>query len=776
MKVQNLSIISTFMFLFIISQAFAHNHTLLGKVMGGESGLSPISGATVKLLNTALGAKTSAKGDFQIKRVPDGEFEIRISCVGYELKTMKVKVEHNSKDKIDLGEIKLVESTKQTSEIVVTATKSEKVYEDVPVKISVVNDKVFENTASATLKEGLSFQPGLRIETNCQNCGFSQLRLNGLEGKYSQILIDGKAIYSSLNGVYGLDQLPTSMIDRVEIIRGGGSSLYGGNAIAGVVNIITKTPMNNTFKVGVTQSYTDADAPDNSIQLSGALVNEDQNLGLFIFGSSRKRDEWDANGDGFTELGRMNVKSLGGNIFYKPSYLSKITLEYHTLYHMVRGGDSLNLPPHQSNITEMTQHNTNVYQLQYEQYIGGTSDKFSIYGSHQNTRRDSYYGAHKDLNAYGNTDNDTWAAGFQYNRVQENFAGTHILTFGYEYNYDMMKDRAPAYNRIIDQEVYSHGAYLQDDWEISNWFDLVLGARFDKHNLIDNLIVSPRANALFKVNEDLSIRTSVSTGYRAPQAFDEDLHITQVGGEGVLIRLADDLKPEYSLSFSGSIDYVFHLSEIPIGLSFEFFNTKLSDAFALVDQGKDALGNRLMLRKNGESATVRGITFEIQSTPSSNFDCKAGVTLQSSEYNKGIEWSSGDADKGIAPQYSNKILRTPDFYGYFTANYSPIQDLKLNLSGVYTGAMYVPHLAGGIDPDGNEVSEDVLLKSKAFLELNAKLAYKIFENPGVEIFVGVQNMLNQFQDDFDRGANRDASFMYGPGRPLTVYFGVQSEM
>lgn len=748
--------------------------TLKGRVISKDFKSENIVGATIKIKNTTLGSISNLNGEFLVKKVPNGKFELSIHSVGYKPITL-VKEINNDKTDIDLGTIEMETAETSTGEVVVTATKAEKVYQDIPIKVSVISDKIFKQTASVSLKDGLSFQPGLRVETDCQNCGFSQVRLNGLEGKYSQVLIDGKAIYSSLNGVYGLDQIPSNMIDRVEVIRGGGSSLYGGNAIAGVINIITKAPSENIFKCAVNQAYTNNEKPDNNVQISGSIINDDQNLGLFLFGTNHNRDEWDANGDGYTEIGRLNIKTMGANLFYKPSYLSKISFEYHTVYHEIRGGDSLDLPPHQSNITETTKHNTNVFQLQYEQYIGSTNDKFTVYASHQYTKRNSYYGAGHDLNAYGTTDNQTSAIGAQYSRVQNSFYGDHLFIFGYEYNLDNMDDLAPAYNRIIHQKVYTNGFYLQDDYCATDWLDIVFGARFDKHNLIDNLIFSPRANAMIKPFEDLSLRLSYSTGYRAPQAFDEDLHITQVNGGGMVIRVADDLKPEYSKSLSASIDYVVRFFDLPIGLSLEFFNTNLNDAFILEEQGTDEKGNKLLIRKNGENATVQGFTLEAEFNLN-NFNIKAGATVQNSKYDNMVQWSSGDTKNGVAPQYSDKLLRTPDNYGYFTINWIPLSELTLNLSGVITGSMLVPHYAGGLDNNNNLIERDILYKSKTFFELNTKITYKLMKNPNLEISLGMQNILNQYQNDFDRGMNRDAGYIYGPSRPQTVFVGLSTEL
>ncbi len=767
------TILSTILVLCLTNYA-AYSLNVSGRIINKDNKSEAVIGASVKVQNTTLGSISNSKGEFKIKNVPAGKFSFIIHSIGYEPITIIKEIAIND-EILDLGTIELKSSETRTGDVIVTATKSEKVYQDIPIKVSVISDKIFQQTASISLKDGLSFQPGLRVETDCQNCGFSQVRLNGLEGKYSQVLIDGKAIYSSLNGVYGLDQIPTNMIDRVEVIRGGGSSLYGGNAIAGVINIITRTPAENIFKCAVNQSYTNNQKSDNNVQISGSIINDEQNLGLFLFGTNHNRDEWDANNDGFTEVGRLNVKTLGGNLFYKPNYLSKISFEYHTVYHEIRGGDSLDLPQHQANICESTKHNTNVFQAQYEQYIGSTNDKLTSYASYQVTKRNSYYGANRDINAYGTTDNQTNALGIQYSHLQNDLWGEHIIIAGYEYNYDNMDDLAPAYNRIIHQEVTTNGFYVQDDWCVNDWLDLVFGSRFDKHNMIENLIISPRANLMLKPIEDLSLRFSFSTGYRAPQAFDEDLHITQVNGGGMVIKLSDELKPEYSRSFSASIDYVVRPFNLPIGISFEVFNTNLNDAFILEEQDIVEKGNMILLRKNGNNATVRGLTAEAEFNINS-LNIKIGTTLQSSKYDTQVQWSSGDENKGVAAQYTKNILRTPDIYGYFTFNWLPVKDLTLNLSGIITGSMNIPHYAGGIGRDNNLIEQDILYKSSGFFELNTKISYKILKNPNLEISLGMQNILNSFQNDFDRGINRDAGYIYGPARPQSIFVGLSTEL
>ena len=141
-------------------------------------------------------------------------------------------------------------------EVVVSANRGEQKRSEAPVIMNTISPKLFKTIQSPTLSEGLNFTPGLRLENNCQNCGFSQVRMNGLEGPYSQILINSRPIFSGLAGVYGLELIPSNMIERIEVVRGGGSALYGGNAIAGTINILLKDPISNCYEAGASYALT----------------------------------------------------------------------------------------------------------------------------------------------------------------------------------------------------------------------------------------------------------------------------------------------------------------------------------------------------------------------------------------------------------------------------------------------------------------------------------------------------------------------------------------
>ncbi|MBQ8889534.1 MAG: TonB-dependent receptor, partial [Bacteroidaceae bacterium] len=193
--------------------------------------------ATILIVETGEGTVSDETGHFLFNKVPAGTYTLRVQLLGYATQEKKVTV---SKEYAADVHIALVEEGITTDEVVVSANRNEVSRKMAPVVVNVMGAKLFEQVNSTDLAKALNFQSGLRVENSCQNCAFPQVRINGLEGPYSQILINSRPIISALSGVYGLEQIPTNMIDRVEVVRGGGSALFGANAVGGTINIITK--------------------------------------------------------------------------------------------------------------------------------------------------------------------------------------------------------------------------------------------------------------------------------------------------------------------------------------------------------------------------------------------------------------------------------------------------------------------------------------------------------------------------------------------------------
>ena len=469
-----------------------------------------------------------------------------------------------------------------------------------------------------------------------------------------------------------------------------------------------------------------------------------------------------SDGDGYTELPKLKNQTVGFRSFIKTSTYSKLTFEYHHLSEFRRGGNKLNRPPHEADIAEQLQHTINSGGAKFDYFSPDEKQRLSVYASAQHTGRDSYYGGGQDVNAYGATTDFTWVTGSQYiYSFDKCFFMPADFTGGLEYNQDNLTDDMWGYNRYTKQEVRIASAFFQNEWKNKQW-SFLLGGRLDKHNMVDHVIFSPRANLRYNPTENMNLRASYSFGFRAPQAFDEDLHIENVGGTVSMIELAKDLTEEKSQSLSISGDLYHRWGDFQGNLLIEGFYTLLSDVFALRQIGERD-GIIINERYNEKGAKVYGLTLEGKIAYRSLLQLQAGVTMQKAEYKQARAWS----DDETVPM-EKKMFRTPDTYGYFTLSYNPFVPMTIALSGTYTGSMMVEHKAGFID-------KDIAVNTPDFFELNLKAGYdfNLYKGITMQVNAGVHNIFNAYQSDFDRGAKRDSGYIYGPGMPRSYFAGVK---
>lgn len=731
---------------------------IVGDVKDSKTG-EHIPYINITINNTVIGTTTDATGHYYLKNLPTGTYTLKVSGVGYKSVEKEVVLESGKTIEVNfLTE----ESSLSLNEVVVSANRNETNRREASVVVGVVSPKIFAATNSVCIADGLNFQPGLRVENNCNNCGFTQVRINGLEGPYSQILIDSRPIFSALSGVYGLEQIPVNMIERVEVVRGGGSALYGSNAIAGTINIITKEALNNSFTAGYNYERIGGTASDNAINLNSSMVSDDNKAGMYLYGSYRNRLPYDHNNDGFSEVTKLLNHTMGMRSYYRLSSQSKLTLEYHNIHEFRRGGNDFHLQPHQTDITEQVEHETNGGGIAYNWYSPDAKQKLNVYTSLQQVLRQSYYGAGQNPDAYGNTDNLTSVTGAQYvYNFQNLLFMPSELTVGSEYQYDDLHDRMPGYGRDIKQTTRVAGFFLQNEWKNKD-MNILLGGRLDKHNLLDKAVFSPRVTLKYNFSPDLNWRGSYAAGFRAPQAFEEDLHLDAAGGVMKLIEIADDLRPEYSHSLSTSLDYYFKLGNTEVNLLAEGFYTRINDIFILTETGLSPNGHIIVERQNGSGGQVSGVNFEGKIAPSTRLQFQFGYTLQQSLYNEPEQWSD---DINVAPE--RRMLRTPNNYGYFSLSANLTRKLLINATGTYTGSMLAPHFAGYIATDRLETTPE-------FMDVNLKATYDLKLNGiSLQLSGGVKNIFNSYQKDLDVGPLRDAGYVYGPSIPRTVFISLK---
>ncbi len=798
------------MLLSLTFSTFAENTTtsIKGTVTDRNSN-EPIPYASVAVEGSSLGAVTNFEGEFVIDQVPVGHHHLIASCVGYKLDKKELNIEVGSNNDI---EFKIVEDFIGLDQVVVTADRNTIQRKDAPVVVNSISTKLLKQTSAATLADGLAFSPGLRVENDCGNCGFSQVRMNGLEGGYTQILINSRAIFSGLAGVYGLEHIPANMIERIEVVRGGGSALFGGNAIAGTINVITKDPISNSFKAGVKYGAlglgvdgSGSFANDISADFNASVVSDDFKSGIFIFGMNHERDAWDANDDGFSDIVKLENLSAGLRAYHRINDLGKITLEYHVIDEYRRGGDQLDLPAHEAIIAEEVSHRINSGGVSWDQYFNEDRiSKLAVYASAQTVDRESYYGAATvededgneletaipDYSAYGQTDDFSLSTGAQFFTKMNNLLFSPAdITLGAENSYNSIKDDKLGYydyenneyvetTTIADQSSNTVGIFAQSKWDL-NTVKFLLGVRMDSYKIkntaddyeFSNTVFSPRANVLLNISKASQMRLSYARGFRAPQLFDEDLHIEASTARRVVHVLADDLTEEKSNSYTLSWDYSKSVGNIQTYFLAEGFYTDLIDPFLSEYSDIDDDGNLVSVKSNANGALVKGMNFEFKLAPSYKLDFQMGLTLQSSKYDDVVDQGEDDDTENSS---TDEILRTPETYGYFALNWKPLHEFTATLSGSYTGSMNLIHLGGGDDEFGNEIQES-LVKTDDFMDVSVNLSYHfdLGKDVKLQFDLGVKNMFNSFQDDFDYGSGRDAGYVYGPMQPRTLHFGVK---
>lgn len=833
-----------FLFLFLC-QLFAvqimakgTDANVLGHVVDKKTG-EHLPHVVIVVRGTTIATTTDVTGHYFLKNLPVGNITLEAKFLGYNTSVQTFSIKKNETKEINF---ELEQSNIALNEVVVSSNRMETYRRLAPTLVKVVDNKLFGSVNANNLSQGLSFQPGVRVENNCQNCGFNQVRINGLDGRYSQLLIDSRPVMSALAGVYGLEQIPTNMIERVEVVRGGGSALYGSSAIAGVLNIITKEPTRNSFTINESLGLTGMKEVDNNLSINGSVVSEDGKAGAMFFGQLRNRQPWDKDGDGFSEIGILDSRALGGNFYFRTSDYSRLTAEVHSIQESRRGGDHLVdvWPPHVAAVAEAIDHSIHSGNLKFSNFSSDGKRHFQAYMSAQMINRKSYYGGvtyaqeygivgkplPKDEygDNYGDTKGRVYMGGLQYSVELDKllFMPAQVLV-GAEYVHDRLSDVMPIRNwqtneagvslyPTIKQSLNNWSQIAQVEWK-SKQLSLLLGARLDEHSSLKNPIFSPRITMRYNLSDDINLRATYAKGFRAPQVFDEDLHIGIVGGEAQRIVNASYLKPEVSHSYSISADIYHNFAKVQTNLLVEGFYTRLQDVFVNNEEDDRGDGFKHYTRINGSGAKVLGVNLEGK-LAFDKVQLQAGLTLTSNKFDKAEEWgertalTSGstfavdgsnfakDADGNYEnqKQEDRAMTRTPNAYGYFTLGWNPIRPLNVAFTGTFTGKMKVPHaiewgvgsaqsdiagIAAGTRTEGvADASEaaprwDELVESPAFFDLGTKVSYdfKLSKSTGVQLYTGLTNIFNSYQKDFDKGASRDSGYIYGPTQPRTFYMG-----
>ena len=719
---------------------------VIGTVRDPSGGPLPV--VVVALRTTGLSVISDEKGRYCLPPLRPGGYILEFALADFEPLIKRVLVTP--------GEPALTDATLSLGfrqETVVTATRTRQGLDSVPVRTEVIRRADIEATSARSLADAIEFTTGVRVENNCQNCNFSQIRLLGLDGPYTQILFDGQPSFSSLAAVYGIEQIPAGLVDRIEVVKGGGSALYGAGAVGGVVNVISRDPVRSglTAEVRMESRY---GLP--GLQLNGGYdwVARDRQTTMTAFVQGDRVRPVDVNADGFTEVARREFASGGVRLTrHALSGRGRLTVDGTRFSEDRRGGNLLRLAPHEADIAEAIDTTRTAGSAAWYHSVTAAWD-YRTTISVADTGRESYYGVGRDPNAYGSTDSGLVLVDGQVNRYWR----AHTLTSGATVSRETLDDRQPAYGRALDVSYRNVGVFLQDDWTLKKGLQLVSGVRVDRHSEMDAAVASPRLAVRWSPRANLDVRTSAARGFRAPQAFDEDLHLTAIGGEAVIIRQAADLREERSLNMLAGLEW----KPLVLGgqalLEVNGFSTRLSDLFFNVVHPLPETQALEFLKVNLGSARVDGAELNVGWGKGDELVFQGGIVVQRS--------TLGTPE----PEFGGRtFFRSPDVYGNASVLWEITPSTRVFAGARYTGSMLVPYRGGPVA---------VLRSSPRFVTLDASISRRIGGTDGrwTEVLIGGRNLTNAYQEDLDRGPQRDSDYVYGPRLPRSLHVSIRFGM
>lgn len=667
-----------------------------------------------------------------------------------------------------------------------TATRTERLLADVPVRTEVLRGEDIELRAALDFSRAAELINGLRVESNCQNCNTSEAQLLGLGGAYNQLLFDGTPLMSTLGSVYGLEQIPAAFINTVEVVKGGGSSLYGPGAVAGVINLIPRQP---TETGGFVRYGVDVQKGEPQHNLDGRLdhVSEDSRLGLSLVGQASKNDAIDFNGDGFSEITEKDQRVVGMQGWYAPSDNTTFRANYQFTHEERRGGNRLNQPEWLANIAESLETKYHRGGVRWDQIVNDDFD-FSLGYSFAYIERDSFYGGLGDVvtnlsdpaydpnqldptvpgsaaatsyNQYGYTENPLHYFDSQFNLR----TGAHALAFGLQYKRESVKDEhRNAVGKTLgigtDDDFSNLGVYVQDEWSVNDDVDLVLGLRADKSSTLEDAVISPRVALAFQANENLKLRAGISTGFRAPEVFSEDLHVDTLGAAPIHIRNADGLSEERAVIGMFSLDWRSDPADPRWMWDATVSLTELRDTFVLSEVQTDSDGSLYQVRGNASGSRVAGFETNLGWQANETFRLTAGVAWYQSRYDEMQVVFDDTGDGGQTIIASRRYLKTPEWTGLAQATWSPNEDWDAYLGLKYTGPMYALN---------NNTARLNRTPDFWVADIGATRHFHGADGKGWDVSAGVRNMFDQRQKDLEIGAGRDSDYVYGPRFARSFY-------
>jgi outer membrane receptor for ferrienterochelin and colicins len=734
--------------LFTSISIYAQTGNISGKITDGKEAV-PAASVIVSPAGTTLAADND--GNYHVKNLPYGQYEIIYSSVGLTTVRKKVSVDKPG----TILNIVLEEDNVSLEEVVITGTMKEVSRSESPIPVEIITPKLFKKNPTASLFEAVGMVNGVQPQLNCNVCNTGDIHINGMEGPYTMILIDGMPIVSALSTVYGLSGIPNSIVERIEIVKGPASSLYGSEAMGGIINVITKTPAKAPIISADTfvTSWGEL-SMDGAVKFSTGKASS--LIGVNYFNYNHRADK---NGDNFTDVTQQNrisifnkwnfdrpesrVFSLAGRYVYEDRWGGEMNWSKKW-----RGSDSI----YGESIYTRRAELIGLYQLPFTERI---FTQFSYNWHDQN----SYYGFTPYM--------ATQQVAFLQTYWDKQFGEEHTFLLGAALRYTEYDDNTPATASADGtgnnpQRTPLPGLFIQDEWRLNDKHKLLGGYRFD-YDKNHGAVHSPRVAYKFSPDVNNTIRASFGTGFRVVNLFTED-HAALTGARDVVI--AEALKPERS--YNGNLNYVLKIPTEDFFLGFDitgfysYFTNKIVGDF-------DTDPNKIIYDNLKGHAISQGVSMNTDLTFTFPLKIMAGVS-----YMDVFQME----DKGSGLERSQQ-LHAPKWSGTFVGTYTFPKGVSIDLTGNWYGPMRLPILPNDYRPE----------YSPWFCIANVQVTKKF--SYGLEFYGGVKNLFDFVPGDpilrpfdpFDKnvddpvsnpnGYTFDPSYNYASMQGRRVFLGIR---
>ncbi len=530
-----------------------------------EKTKEPLFGVSVILEGTQNGSTSDEKGFVELRNIPNGKQTIRFQSVSYGKKEKSFTF-----PQLKTAEIYLEPSAEKLEEVIVVATtRSSRNIKNIPTRIETISGEELDEKSSmqpGNIKMLLTESTGIQTQQTSQVSASASIRIQGLDGKYTQLLQDGFPLYSGFAGGLSILQIPPLNLKRAEVIKGSTSTLYGGGAIAGLINLITKEPADKrelSFLANINQTQ--------ALDLSGFYAEKYKKTGLTIFTSGNFQKAYDTNDDGFSDIPKFDRFTINPKFFYYPNDKTTFSFGVNAGFEKRTGGDMLVI----DNKADAT----------HSFFETNNSNRYSTQAKFEKTFDNKNILTIKNSIGYFNR---------QILRPTYNFEGQQISTFS-EANYlipneksewilgtSFVSDNFKQTNSVTNKLDYfnsSFGVFAQNNLKVSDEFIVESGLRLDISDK-SNVFVLPRLSLLYKINEHLTSRVGGGLGYKNPTIFSEDAE--EKGFQNINPLNFSKISPEKSYGLNADINYKTTIfDEVSLSFNQLFFYTSINNPILL---------------------------------------------------------------------------------------------------------------------------------------------------------------------------------------------------